>query len=269
MPSSIANNKASKASEIDWEYGEERPYGQLACETIGFFEENQWLDLTIQPVELSTLHRNKFSLNGRFKLWGHQWSIRREGVAIGTARMVLIQGQKNEIINTWVFPKLPSLLPVFAAELIAMGGQQRLSFIDIQGPGMMSDRDTVLQYLSPVFQLHRQLRIDEAPPEWAVSDTLGHFIFRRTGSSSQFPEIASCYRNYLLVCLQKIWPRTLDDSASGCAATTNIVVDSQLPVLRRYQLHHLHSSPGNAFLSKLFGDQWTHDFLHNFLFSEP
>jgi hypothetical protein len=265
----VKSDKKGWHAKAEWEANDERPYGQLALETIEFFEQTQRLRLTILPSELPVVYRHKFSLNQRFQLWGHQWSINNRGSCVGTARMVLIQGQKNEIINTWVFPKLPSLLPVFAAELIAMGGQQRLSFIDLQAPGMMTDLRSLQQETSKIHQIHRHLRIDESPPEWAVSDTLGDYIFRRTGCSSQFPEIANCYHDYLETCLNNIWPQLLQGSPGCCAATQNVVVDTNLPILREYQLHHLHSSPGNVFLSKLFGNEWTSDFLHNFLFSEP
>lgn len=258
-----------RRSDVAWECGENRPYGSLAAETIDYFRRPTNSAISADRTELPEPFHHRKSLNGRFGLWGHQWRISAGAIAIGVARMVIIQGQKNEIINTWLFPKYPISLPVFAAELISMGGQQRLSFIDVQTPGFNGNKQQLCSAIQQNFEQHRNLRIDEMPPAWAVSDTLGFYIFRRTGGEQQFSEICRCYMDYLTTCIDNAW---LD-----LVAAMNFDADSQaiaanarsLQALHDYQLHHMHSSPGNAFLAKLFGENWTESFLHEFLFSKP
>jgi hypothetical protein len=45
--------------------------------------------------------------------------------------------------------------------------------------------------------------------------------------------------------------------------------ESALDKLQAYQHHHMQSSPGNKFLSKLFGPDWTESFMRDFLFAKP
>lgn len=106
--------------------------------------------------------------NGKFKLWAHQWRLGVLGAHVGTCRMVLIQGSTNEIINTWVFPATPSQDPVFAAELIAMAGAPRLTFIDIQTPAMQDECHAVRSQTLALREKFSKILSDETPPSWAI-----------------------------------------------------------------------------------------------------
>lgn len=257
---------------LPWDIADDRPYGQLAAETLermknGF---HSGISSRVDAVRRTFVHRK--SLNTRFDLWSHQWALSYNGNDVGTARMVLIQGQRTEIINTWIFPTYPSNLPVFAAELISMGGQQRLSFIDIQAPGYKRQDYSLAEQVRSTADLFKDARIDEQPPPWAITDTLGHYFFRRTGDASLFPFIAKAYLAYMDVLTNTLWPSLLKTLLIGASPKSDFIsqrVDASMQTLRDYQHHHLVSSPGNPFLSKLFGEQWTDCFLHEFLFSQP
>lgn len=250
-----------------WDVSDDRPYGKLATETVERLGQTSEFGLLAKKQRIQESYAHRISLNKRFDLWSNQWGLTYNDSTVGTARMVLIQGQKTEIINTWIFPKYPSTLPVYAAELISMGGQQRLSFIDIQTPGFQQNTSEIERSVLRVHNIYKDFAISEQPPAWAITDTLGHYFFRRTGDASHFPAVVSAYLDYMGTLLNSIWPSLL----SGCIGPVVSVgsLDPNMTKLRDYQHHHLVSSPGNLFLSKLFGEQWTDRFLHDFLFSQP
>lgn len=247
---------ASRHSK-SWVPDQTRPYGLLANWTVENISE---LVPCIEAVQTTEIE--KVSLNQKFKLWAYQWRLTLNDEHVGTCRMVLIQGTKNEIINTWVFPANPRHSPVFAAELIAMAGEPRLTFVDIQAPSLESNRNNVKERTTFLRKKHETILTSETPPVWAISESLGGYVFSRQLGEWAFTEITRCYKDYLSLAVELY--RTEN-------SLPNAPPKNQLPqaidALTDYQTHHRESSPGNAFLSKLFGDDWTNDFLRTFLFT--
>jgi hypothetical protein len=219
--------------------------------------------LTSRPLSLTGAHACRDSLNGRFRLTACAWELTRHGSCVAEVRMVLIAGTTNEIINTWIFPHDAASDPVFASELIAMANAPRLTFMDIQVPGLKDEfQSTVAAHAALVRHQFSDLVIDEVPPAWAIDATQGHFLFSRAASSQQFPRIQAGYLALLdsyLDLLAETQTRVLGVVDRSAARQT----------LHDYQLHHLEHSPGGTFLSKVFGQDWTHDFLNSFLFTLP
>jgi hypothetical protein len=246
-----SQNSAYKRS-CDWSRGDERPYGELAYRTFKRLANRlESKGISIQETNVDEGFAIKDSLNGRFHLWAHQWSFATDQ-AIATARMVLIQGQRTEIINTWVFPIYPSILPVFAAELISMGGQQKLSFIDIQNPGMVGGHDRIVQETEPLISRFQHLRIEETPPAWAISDTLGNYIFRREGEASQFPEVADAYMSYLNTYIEVLLPALLSEATEtwtpAIEDTNHLPIRCTMVCLRSRFATRIHRMRPNRFV---------------------
>lgn len=250
-----------------WASGTDRPYGVLADWTLDRIAQLDDTRLAgdqlraVRPSESTPAHHTQ-SINSRFTLWAHQWQIAIAGEHRATCRMVLIQGQQSEIINTWVFPVAPTRTPVMAAELIALSGAPRLTFIDIQTPGMVSGLDRVAMQTHRLRADFAAILSDEAPPAWAVSDSEGGYVFSRNLTAESFPIIQSCYRAYL--------DHYLSHCLQAPVRTDHVGLERErqsLEQLDAYQQHHLDSSPGAVFLAKLFGDEWTDRFLHQFLFT--
>jgi hypothetical protein len=238
------------------------PYGQLAEDTRRYLEAMGGADFQVRPRALPPHLHEKDSRNGRFQLQGWAWLLGPDSSPPVEFRLVLIEGARTSIINAWGFPWHASRTPVFAAELIAVGGAPRLTFMDIQGPGL---RDAVAcrarRTAGEVRLQFPRLRIAEQPPSWAVEASFGEYLFARQGGESDFPCISRAYRLLLAGYL-----RDLSANASaGCSQPTNEERDR----LRGYQLHHMESSPGKKFLGKVFGEEWTSTFLTQFLFSLP
>jgi len=256
-PLTASNNP--NAYPTPWESGNSRPYGRLANWTLEYLRFQNLQTLRFAPIDVGKIDQP--SINGKFRLWASEINVVKHNRHIATCRMVLIQGSSNEIINTWVFPTNPMQHPVFAAELIAMARAPRLSFIDVQVPALQSNfKPNVRQIAKRVRQQFPELLIDEVPPEWAIAESEGQYVFSRSLDQAFFASIAACYQAYL-----SAYFGYLDDSqaiAAGIPAS-----HAALTELQHYQDHHRISSPGGTFLGKLFGEDWTDAFLQNFLFT--
>ena len=244
-------------------------YARLPDWTSGRVQQVELHGLMATPIPPRTEFQRCESKNKRFNLSSWTWLLTGEGHPICDLRMVYISGTKNTIINTWVFPYAPHQHPVFAAELIALGDTPKLTFIDIQGPALCSSRQSTIRHAtSKVRHAFADLRIAERPPSWAIDESLGEYLFTREMTSQAAERIAMAYSNMLDTYLQLLNDCTVPLVASRhttCASSTT----DELDKLHHYQLHHMESSPGKLFLSKLFGEQWTHSFLTEFLFCKP
>ncbi len=239
------------------------PYQRLANQTRARIEHFPLRGLEVAPIHSRDEFQRFESKNGRFVVHSWAWCLKREGRPQCDVRMVFIAGSKNNIINTWVFPYAPNHDPVFAAELIAMGGQPRLTFMDIQVPTMpVAARRRVSTAAARVRSRYSDLRIAEQPPAWAVEATSGQYLFTRQVPGSWFGRISHAYLE-LLECY-------LDLIGSASTRRQERRDDPEaLATLHDYQVHHMHNSPGEVFLGKVFGEDWTAAFLNEFLFCPP
>jgi len=205
------------------------------------------------------------SNNGKITLEAFEWVLQIDDAPIAELRMVYIQGAKNQIINTWIFPNRPARMPVFAAELIAVGAETRVAFVDIQIPALeettADDVSLITGSISPRFA---GLPCNEQPPVWAIHASQGNFTYARNVPSTQSHRIEECYLSYLDAYLTHFC--TSDVSRSIAQSKRD---EAALNELQRYQWHHMEHSPGNKFLGKLFGSDWTEAFMKDFLFSKP
>ena len=239
----------------------------------------KWTSTRVQQAKLSGLDaavcvpRDEFqqceSKNKRFSLTSWAWKLTAQGQSVCDLRMVYISGTKNTIINTWAFPYAPHRHAVFAAELIALGDTPKLTFIDIQGPALCPSRLPVIRHAtSLVSRAFADLRIPETPPSWAIDASHDEYLFTREMPSALAERIASAYSAMLDKYFQLLIDGTVPLGSSKSYAAVSSEAD-ELDALHHYQLHHMESSPGKVFLSKLFGEQWTHSFLTEFLFCRP
>ena len=206
------------------------------------------------------------SLHGKIELSASQWAIQVSSKTIASLRMVYIQGPKNQIINTWIFPNRPKQMPVFAAELIAVGDEVRVAFVDLQVPVIGSSavlEDTSLM-TSGIAARFSGLPCNEAPPVWAIESSQGNYTYARNVPISSFSKVEECYRAYLDTYLGAFVNKKVGVVLSDLNRDEHAIDE-----LHHYQHHHMQSSPGNKFLSKLFGPDWTESFMREFLFAKP
>jgi len=216
-----------------------------------------------ETVDAKFAKRN--SLHGNISLEASEWTLRLNGRSIANLRMVYISGTKNQIINTWIFPNRPHRMPVYAAELIAVGEEVRVAFIDVQIPaietGELDDVERMTGALSPRFA---GLPCNEEPPTWAIESSQGNYTYARNVPEEKLSTIEDCYLSYL--------DAYLCNYACHDVAMSISLLDRDedaLKTLHQYQVHHMEHSPGKKFLSKLFGSDWTDAFMKEFLFTKP
>lgn len=210
-------------------------------------------------------YAQKESLHGKMLLEATEWSLQIQGRPIASLRMVHIHGGKNEIINTWIFPNRPKHMPVYAAELIAVGDAIRVAFVDIQVPvlegSVVEDTSMLTDALAPRFA---SLPCNEEPPFWAIQESQGNFTYARNVPAADLPTIETCYLSYMDAYLNQFACEDVGKSILQLERD-----EEALNALHAYQHHHMEHSPGNKFLSKLFGSDWTEAFMREFLFEKP
>jgi hypothetical protein len=216
-------------------------------------------------TRIQDTYAHRVSTNGKLTLRAKEWQIGSPSCILGNLRMVHIQGGKSEIINTWIFPTCPESRPVFAAELIAVCAETRVAFVDIQvpvgNPTLFEDVAAVSSALAPRFSC---LPCNEKPPQWAVHASAGHFTYGRNVPFKSLGIIEDCYLSYLDAYLNAF----MYSGVEGCQVSPGDH-DHALSRLQEYQHHHMQHSPGNLYLSKLFGSDWTEAFMIEFLFAKP
>lgn len=179
---------------------------------------------------------------------------------LGECRIVRISGRNSEIVNTMLFPRRPARLPVFAAELLVFGGVPRLAFIDLQTPGLSPERRAAVAELTrrPAAWFAGLPR-DEAPPDWAVKDSAGGYVFTRPGHVRHAEALVEAYRAYL-----GLWTKLAQSDAVLSPPPPDAAADE---ALARYKRNHVEHSPGTTYLERIFGGDWTRRFLNRFLYA--
>ncbi len=200
------------------------------------------------------------SLNTKFVLCAQAWRFESR---LGEAelRLVKIDGAKSNIINAWIFPADPRRCPVYAAELIGVGENVRVAFIDIQAPLRSAASAELHMQVQSVAGKFKQLPCDEAAPDWAIDASLGHYTYARQVPASQLAQIHTAYLAYLDTYLNHV-------NRPVPAVSHQVELQAGVQQLTAYQLHHMHHSPGQKFLGNLFGIQWTEQFMLDFLFAQ-
>jgi hypothetical protein len=208
------------------------------------------LGLTDGPLDPEFAARS-----GRMRLTAARWMVGPTDRPTAECRIVRILGAAAEIVNAMIFPAIPARLPVFAAELLAFGGRPRLTFLDLQAPGLepgvRADVAAATRAASADFA---GMPRDPKPPGWAVAHSPGGYLFTRTDDPAHAPALGAAYRTYLDVWID-LAGRVADAGGAGGA-----------DALAAYKREHVAHSPGKAFLGKVFGDDWTDRFLNQFLY---
>lgn len=184
---------------------------------------------------------------GRFQLRAFAWNV---GVPVGAeCRCVYIRGQNSEVFNALVFPTDPTAAPVFVADFLLVGGQLRLAFLDLQGPGLAAGQRTAVALATCA--LAAELPSDVSAPAWAVAHSLGGFCHAR-GAGIDLTRLLTAYDDYL-----RLWLRF----SGGRGA-----VDPDDDTLTLFKEEHRREAPAAPYLGRLFGTDWTERFLRDFLY---
>lgn len=215
-------------------------------------------DLGLTPEPLPAMFASATAASGRTHLAACRWRIGPPAGPLADGRLVRIQGVSSEIVNTMIFPAAPEEVPVFAAELLVFGGCPRLVFIDLQVPGLATERCAQVAALTrELTQRYAHLPGREQPPTWAIDYSTGGYFFARPDRRSATDELLELYAEYL-----QAWR----DVAASARPQAGPAAFAAARALREYKQRHLEHSPGRDFLAKVFGADWAYRFLHGFLY---
>ncbi|MBL8800192.1 MAG: hypothetical protein JNM56_40290 [Planctomycetia bacterium] len=195
---------------------------------------------------------------GRIALTAACWDVGPAGAPFAQCRFVQILGTTLEIVNVMIFPANPESMPVFAAELLVTGGCPRLAFVDLQAPGLRPARRATLGVAtSRLAERYAALPAPAATPAWAVEFSPGGYVFTRPHGADCGPALLQLSEDYL-----QLWCHC----AARWGAPGLPTRPESVEQLCRFKQHHIEHSPGRDYLSKVFGAEWTHRFLHDFLY---
>lgn len=215
--------------------------------------------LGIQQCEVPETWRTRLSDDGRTHLRADGWKVIQEGVSLAEARMVYIVGRNAEILNCILFSENPAVVPGLMIEIVALGNRPRLAFLDCPSPGMgQSQKSKVAQSWQGICGRYALLPRREEVPSWAVRYSPGNYLFTRLIKETLSAGLLrSAYFDYLTRWVQ---------FTSQQAATPREILPQASQEIEDYKQEHLEHSPGIPFLEKFFGTNWTHEFMHDFLY---
>ncbi|MBY0457288.1 MAG: hypothetical protein K2V38_08130, partial [Gemmataceae bacterium] len=178
----------------------------------------------------------------RMTLTAARWLVGPADRPVAECRIVRILGAAAEIVNAMIFPTDPAGLPVFASELLAFGGRPRLTFLDLQNPGLASAlRGAIAERTRAISAAFPEVPRDPDPPGWAVAYSPGGYLFTRTDDLGHTPALCEAFRAYL-----GAWTELARDAAPAATPAGR-------DALAEYKRDHVAHSPGRAFLGKVFG----------------
>jgi hypothetical protein len=211
-------------------------------------------------------------------------SVRREGLGRlastvlegrewKTPRLVLrsthIAGPAAEIFNVMGFPEEPDKAPIYAAELIFFGKAPRVAAVDLQpvwgaspeAPPLDAKLDACL---APLAERFADLPRSDGMPGWCAAYFTARAVYSRPDDPGSTPRLVEACGAFFQAFLND-WiaadaapppPEAAPGSRARCRAA-----------LAEYKRHHREHLPGQPYLGKVFGEDWTRDFLESFMYS--
>jgi hypothetical protein len=197
-------------------------------------------------------------------LTGSCWEHKR-----ATARSTYIFGPKVEIFNVMGFPANPTSAPVYASEIIHFANAPRVIVIDVQpvwSPELQETKhQNLMTQLATVKHKYKTLPSGGELPDWCKDFFTPHCIYSRPNDFSVSDKIAEAHLDYLKLWLEN-WIETTVNETNG-KTSTDSDSPSYVEQLREYKHHHVANSPGTKYLGRVFGDEWTDDYLNRFMYA--
>jgi hypothetical protein len=176
---------------------------------------------------------------------------------IGELRSASVSSAKIEIANFLFFPEIKTYTPVYAAEFVSLSEKPIVAVIDAKC--LLADETD-----KEVTELLQQARgkIGYLSPEtdmsaWYLESRSGNDIFVRSPSIAQLAELMQLHL--------QIWQGLIHLFATPKNCTEDLALLHAQKLQDYKDLHRL-NYPGVPLLNRSFGEEWTENYLKNYLF---
>jgi hypothetical protein len=178
---------------------------------------------------------------------------------LGEIRHVAIYGEKVDIVNLFFYPQARWDLPLFVMEIVIIGKRPLVGVIDIVGT---SSQITSTQKAQAILtQAHAdfpQLHQADDPPAWYQACRSGLDFFIRP---HDFEELVLFQQVYL-----QVWRQFLQLLHAPSPLSPHRITAYQQEITA-YKHQHRDNTPGLPLMQHHFGQEWTHDYLTDYLFN--
>ena len=173
----------------------------------------------------------------------------------GEVHFSAITGPSTEIFALMGYPADSVRVPILAAEFVRFGGQLRAVVADLQCPD-----PSFLTHEAQIAMLELgtrwgHLRDEQELPEWCRNYFSSSCIFSLRRQADELPILEDALRDYT-----EAW---ID---IGRSAPVTPGVPHECAAVREYKAHHALHTPGRPYLRRVFGEDWTEDFLSNAMY---
>jgi hypothetical protein len=178
---------------------------------------------------------------------------------VGELRVMNLSSSKVDVVTMLLIPESHRELPLYAMQLVSLGGRPIVAVLDAHtlcGSAAMQTRSNVLlDEAKSRFPVSRS----EDLPEWYRECRSGHEIFSR-------PEIVEGFDGH---CDGHLWlvRGLLADYAGEGRMLTEAATADHRDRCSAYLRHHAVNSAGKPLMSRAFGEEFTHRYLDECLFS--
>jgi Ferredoxin-dependent bilin reductase len=200
----------------------------------------------------------KPEVQGELKLENRFFEVIQSGQPLGQLRTVTVQSPKINILNLLFFPDPKQQLPAYAAEFVSLSGKPIVAVIDAKCllPSILTEavNAVMLEARGSVSDLNLP---ETELPEWFQASRSGHEIFVRPKSVSEMERLMAKHL--------EIWQNLIGLFQSSQEYNEFDSKDHLLQ-LTHYKGQHSCNYPGIPLLQRCFGEQWTTQYLSNYLF---
>lgn len=182
----------------------------------------------------------------------------------GEMRAVLIQAPKINIINIFFFPHPHWDLPVYAMEFVVLGHKPIVAVIDAFSLFPQAVSVSAISINNILKQAHKDFQhLKQASdlPSWYQECRSGQDFFVRPQNEHELLQLTHAHLQ-IWKALMNLLPQAQDSKLQQASINAK-----HANALKLYKHHHRDNTPGLKLLQQKFGQQWTQEFLRDYLFA--
>ncbi|MEQ1484454.1 hypothetical protein [Methyloglobulus sp.] len=178
---------------------------------------------------------------------------------MGQLRVAHTYAAKVNVIAVFFFPECGFKLPVYSMEFVILGQKPIVVLMDtvcLSKPMPISG--VVKDILASAHLKYPQFSQVEELPQWFQECRSGHEFFHRPHDTSEFLTLGEIHLS-LIENLVKLF-----HEVEVFGKEQAVLHKARL---EQYKKHHEINSPGTRLMNRSFGEEWTNEYLANYLFS--